>query len=137
MLPNFNLACLPVTTPAARVPLVRGSTERRCKGETFSKVIAGCPGTNRYATADARKLYRRTRAAGWRDLGEEASVTWNEATTTPYPAQLGDVRATAAAFVSLARCRRAIVAPVMSHFSDTAALAANVPLVGCCSAVEG
>ena len=108
---------------------------RRCKGEAFSQVIAGCPGTHRFATSDAPRLYKRTRARGWVDLRETASVTWNEGRTTPYPAPLGDVRRTAAAFIALTRCRTAIVAPIMSQFSETAAFAAGVPLVGCCSAV--
>ena len=109
---------------------------RRCPTQTLAQVVAGCPGTQRFATADAPRLYAQlTRPRGWRDLDEAASVSWNERATTPYPAQLGDVGATAAAFVSLARCTRAIVAPVASHFSGTAALAAGVPLVGCCSEV--
>ena len=42
---------------------------------------------------------------------------------------------TALAWLSLARCTIAIVAPVQSAFSDLAAQAAGVPLVGCCSAL--
>jgi hypothetical protein len=108
--------------------------KRKCAGETFENVIAGCPGgEKRFVTADLPELYARTRSTGWADMGEVATVTWNERATTPYPSQLGDVRATAAAFVALARCRRAIVAPVPSQFSITAALAAGVPLFGCCT----
>ena len=106
--------------------------QRRCPSQPLSKAIA-CSGGERFATADSPSLYAATRAAGWRDFGETASVTWNERAITPYPVQLGDVAATAAAFVTLARCRQAIVAPVISHFSETAALAAGVPLFGCCS----
>lgn len=108
---------------------------RRCPSETLDRVIDGCPReARRFATADAPYLYAGyTRPRGWRDIGEHASVTWNERAITPYPVQLGDVRATAAAFVALARCTRAIIAPVASHFSETASLAAGVPLYGCCS----
>ena len=41
--------------------------------------------------------------------------------------------ATVTAWLTLARCKRAIVAPVVSRFSDSAAQTAGVPLVGCCS----
>lgn len=106
---------------------------RRCPAESLLQV-ASCPTTlRRFATADSPHLYSTTREIGWHDLGETASVTWNERALTPYPVQLADVRATAAAFVALARCRRAIVAPVVSHFSETAALAAGVPIFGCCT----
>ena len=107
---------------------------RRCQNESLSQVVAGCQG-QRFATADSPHLYPFTRYVGWQDLDETASVTWNERAITPYPVQLGDVAATAAAFVALTKCRRAIVAPVVSHFSETAALAAGVPLFGCCSQV--
>ena len=40
---------------------------------------------------------------------------------------------TIAAWLSLARCRRAIVAPIPSTFSNSAARAAGVPVVGCCT----
>ena len=60
--------------------------------------------------------------------------------TIPYPpGRLGDAQSvarTVVAFLSLARCTRAIVAPVDSQFSATAALAARVPLAGCCTEVE-
>ena len=110
---------------------------RRCASETLAQVISCSGGGRRFATADSPHLYASTRAAGWADLDETASVTWNERAITPYPVQLGNVAETAAAFVTLARCTRAIVAPVASHFSDTAALAARVPVYGCCSKLEG
>ena len=51
--------------------------QRRCKDTAFPQVIAGCPGRSRYATADVPALYPRTRAVGWADLNEEASITWS------------------------------------------------------------
>jgi len=106
----------------------------RCKEQSLEAIATGCPGEHRFATSDNPAVYRSyTRGLQWSDLDETASVTWNEGRHVPYPAKLGDVRATAAAFVTLARCQRAIVAPIISHFSETAAIAAGVPLVGCCS----
>jgi hypothetical protein len=107
---------------------------RRCKGESLHSIASDCPGEARFATSDHPPFYRsHTRRLGWSDLDEVASVTWNEGATIPYPAKLADVRATALAFVTLSRCRQAIVAPIVSHFSETAAIAAGVPVVGCCS----
>lgn len=116
---------------------------RRCPTRSLGQLAAcaprrshpAAPTTRLFATADAPHLYATTRPLGWADLGEEASVTWNERRNIAYPAQLGDVARTAAAFVALARCRKAIVAPVVSHFSETASYAAGVPLVGCCEEV--
>jgi hypothetical protein len=107
---------------------------RRCSNERgVSAIATGCPGRHRFATSDTPSLYGFTRPLEWSDLNESATITWNEAVDADFPAPLGDVRSTMLAFVTLSRCRTAIIAPVSSHFSDTAALAAGVPLVGCCS----
>lgn len=68
--------------------------QRRCKGESFPQVIGGCPGRFRYATADTPSLYSRTRASGWTDLNEEASITWSAtcAARDP-PSQVSSVQA--------------------------------------------
>lgn len=123
--------------PLARLVACRASPSAAASAAGTAAAARGLPPGSLpphalFATADAPHLYRATRPHGWSDLDEEASVTWNERRTTPYPAQLADVPRTAAAFVALARCTHAIVAPVVSHFSETAAMAAGVPLVGCC-----
>ena len=121
--------------------------QRRCPSRSLAQVAAcqqpatvpaAAPAVSAprlFATADSPHLYATTRRLGWADLDEQASVTWNERRTIDYPAQLGDLARTAAAFVALARCTRAVIAPVVSHFSETASLAAGVPLVGCCEEV--
>jgi hypothetical protein len=108
-----------------------GHRTRRCPHETFPAMLRGCPGTLRFATADAPELYPHTRALGWSDLNETAIMSWSggardrqavaeraATTATGSSAVLAGWAATAAAFVALSRCTRAIVAPVESQFSE-------------------
>ena len=103
---------------------------RACGARGFPRTVDGCQSPRAkalFATADTPNLYAHTRRRGWADLNETATQTWAVKGKAP-----GDVEQTVLAWATLARCRRAIVAPVPSAFSDTAALAAGVPLVGCC-----
>ena len=109
-----------------------------------------------FATADVPGMYAHTRPRGWTDLNEEASMTNGTSerrmrserhvrgtkaeadrvvVATDEERELSDDPhvATIAACLGLASCRRAIVAPVPSAFSDSAALAAGVLIVGCCA----
>lgn len=143
---GLHLRSLALDNPACNLIDAAGGCEfgwrgRRCASQSLEQIARGCGGGGaRFATADEPRLYARTRPIGWADLGEVASVTWNEGATIPYPpGRLGDAQSvarTVVAFLSLARCTRAIVAPVDSQFSATAALAARVPLAGCCTEVE-
>jgi hypothetical protein len=82
-----------------------------------------------FATADDPALYaKHTRPLGWRDLGERAVRTW----LLHNASERASAASTIAAWVGLTRCTRAIVAPVPSKFSDSAALVAGVPLLRCC-----
>ena len=86
-------------------------------------------GDSLFATADNVALYsRHTRTLGWKDLGEAAVRTWLLNSST----ERATTMATIGAWVALSRCTRAIVAPVPSKFSDSAALAAGVPVLRCC-----
>jgi hypothetical protein len=83
----------------------------------------------RFATSDDPSLYEKyTREAGWHDLGEQAIRTWLVNSTNQTP----QIVSTIAAWFALSRCTTAIVAPVRSKFSDSAALVAGVPVVRCC-----
>lgn len=129
---------------------------RRPCAEQFPQSVMGCPGEARFVTSDKPALYATTRALGWRDLNETARVTWNEpptaraastsvpeASSPPATAALAaasayDVGATVLAWFALSRCKRGVVAPVDSSFSN---LAADVAMRGrrgphsCCSAL--
>jgi len=98
--------------------------------------IGACPGDHRFATSDDPSVYRRfTRSLGWSDLDETAVRTVTDladgATTNSTTAWA----ATVMAWMALRSCTRAIVAPVPSQFSHTAALAAGIPVAKCCSQV--
>tara|TARA_B110001452_G_scaffold59697_1_gene46493 strand:+ start:2504 stop:3670 length:1167 start_codon:yes stop_codon:yes gene_type:complete len=129
---------------------------RRPCAERFPESVTGCPGELRFVTSDKPALYATTRALGWRDLNETARVTWNEppraSTSVPEAsspaaaaalagdaaASAYDVGATVLAWFALSRCKRGVVAPVDSSFSN---LAADIAMRGrrgphsCCSAL--
>ncbi len=111
---------------------------------TAASLVTGCPG-DKFATADAPVAYALTRQHGWSDLNESATKTWLTISEQPRygldpaaaaPAQQAQ-ESTVAAWWALANCRRAIVAPIRSAFSDAAAIAAGVPVKRCCKAVMG
>ena len=115
----------------------------RC-GEAFPALAEGCDSRARFATADIADAYVQTRAIGWADLNESAQRTWfgvAPADGKPLGSsyQLRDSvdttswASTVMAWLTLATCKKAIVAPVESRFSTAAAMSAGVPLVGCCS----
>ena len=113
----------------------RSRRRRRCARVAFPASIQGCHAGDAvqhealFASADTAVMYGAfSRPAGWTDLNETASISWTA------PQLSGDVGRTVAAWLALARCTRAIVAPIPSAFSDSAAMAAGVPLVGCCQA---
>ena len=86
----------------------------------------------RFATSDSPSIYALTRQHGWRDYGEHAIRTWEG----PWLSAAGSrhlLTLTLRSWFALARCAYAIVAPVASSFSLSAAYAANVPVAGCCS----
>jgi hypothetical protein len=84
------------------------------------------------------------RALGWRDLNESATATWTEVDEAEKQRAAAEGRYASPALVStliawwtLSRCTVAIVAPVKSTFSATAAVVARVPKVPCCSHLDG
>jgi hypothetical protein len=111
---------------------------QQCSQEPFPLSIEGCPTQGaRFSTSDSPLLYaEHTRPRGWFDLGEEAThsgyVGHSASQNNSYHRQA----LTVAAWFTLARCKRAIVAPVFSKFSDSAADAAGVPVFGCCSILK-
>lgn len=122
-----------------------------CTGEDGVDAITGCPGETRYATSDDPAVYaRHTRVLRWRDLGETAVHTaWGSTCRgcrrPGVPDRTNDTLAvdfeeeasrTVGAWLSLARCTRAIVSPIVSAFSDLAARVAGIPIVRCCSRVH-
>jgi hypothetical protein len=116
----------------------RRARHPRCVAVQFPKSIVTAPASvggmcaidsGLFATADDAALYsRHTRALGWRDLGETAVRTWVLTNTSARDSTLSTI----AAWVGLTRCTRAIVAPVPSKFSDSAALVAGIPVLRCC-----
>ena len=116
---------------------------------SFPRSVEGCLAADPFATADQPAAYAKTRPRGWRDLNETAmhtvrrlgGMTQQQQQQQPaggYGAGSGAVAdarwaQTVTAWVALSRCTRAIVAPIPSAFSDSAAAAAGVPVVGCCS----
>lgn len=119
-------SCTTTSTSGVRQAMVFPRWHGRIEGCAHGNGTAAL-----FATSDARNIYERTRALGWSDLNESAAQTWAMDGETPLL-----VEPTLLAWASLARCRKAIIAPVPSAFSDTAALAANVPLLGCCTALR-
>ena len=118
--------------------------KNRMCGETFPALAEGCDGGARFATADTPDAYEQTRAIGWADLNESAQRTWfgvapNDGKPLGTSYQLRDSvdttswASTVMAWLTLASCKKAIVAPIRSEFSLAAARTAGVPLVGCCS----
>lgn len=89
-------------------------------------------------------MYVTTRTLGWHDLNETSTRTWTWArddephVRAPASVDLAGNHhiSTVAAWFALARCTRAIVAPLASRFSMSAARAAGVPLHGCCADVH-
>ena len=86
-------------------------------------------------TSDDPNMYHVTRPRGWTDLNETALVTWNEEAQGSTSAKV-ELGRTVLAWFSLARCSKAIIAPVDSSFSNLAAQSANVGFYGCCSAMR-
>jgi hypothetical protein len=94
--------------------------------QRFPHGLTGCPGTAHFATSDMPKLYNQTRLRGWHDLGERPVNPWIRATGSV------GADATVAAWATLASCTHGIISPLPSAFATSAAMAAGVPLVGCC-----
>lgn len=130
-----------LTPEAADCPLhgTRKQLERgSCAGAEQRRwpdgLLGGCPGTSRFATSDDAGMFAATRRFAWADLNETPALTW-----TPRDRREREVQPptspalTVAAWAALARCSGSIVAPIRSRFSVTAALAAGVPLMGCCA----
>lgn len=109
-------------------------------GEPWPQNIDGCPGGRRFVTSDAPSIYATTRQLGWRDLKDAAETTWTEHTqaTGREVARRcpGRFDQTIAAWWALAQCTRAIIAPIKSTFSETAATAAGVPYVPTCRSLN-
>ena len=89
------------------------------------------PGRHRralFATSDSPAIYASlTRPRGWTDLNESALHP------SSYGAWPDAMRLNLIAWRALAGCTRAIVAPIASAFSKSAAQKAGVPLVQCCA----
>lgn len=129
---------------ATRRAQTRRSRSRHCAPFGFPQSITPAPrhdtravcrqGERLFATADDPALYtRHTRQLGWRDLGEEATRTWvQRAKRNASTHEQAATVATVAAWLALTRCKHAIVAPVPSKFSDSAALVGGVPVLRCC-----
>ena len=107
---------------------------------TAASLVTGCPG-DKFATADAPVAYALTRStvvgpqrAPRKRLTKSSSLGMG---STRQPPRRRAARSTVAAWWALANCRRAIVAPIRSAFSDAAAIAAGVPVKRCCKAVMG
>mmetsp|Transcript_53319 Transcript_53319/g.88552 ORF Transcript_53319/g.88552 Transcript_53319/m.88552 type:complete len:216 (+) Transcript_53319:51-698(+) len=76
------------------------------------------------------------RRLGWVDFNETAQTTWTD--ETRYASlQKRRFDETLLAWWALSRCTRAVVAPIDSSFSYTAAIVGGVPLVRCCSSLAG
>lgn len=126
----------------------RAARKRRCRTVGFPALIRGCsrhvgdavlPPAERpmdsmlFASSDSVLMYTSTRQAGWHDLNEtavHASFGWTRD-------RLFDLQRSIAAWLVLATCTRAIIAPIPSAYSDSAALAAGVPIIGCCQELRG
>jgi len=67
-----------------------------------------------------------------------ATISWTPRARSEVATVLagGPVLDTILAWASLARCTKAILSPVPSAFSQSASLAAGVPLVGCCAGLD-
>ena len=139
--PNCNL--LSEKDDASGCRFQHRGKDLRC-GEAFPALAEGCGSGARFATADTASVYVQTRAIGWADLNESAQRTWfGVAPADGMPLgrsyQLHDSvdttswASTVMAWLTLANCKKAIVAPIVSRFSDAAARSAGVPMVGCCS----
>jgi len=97
--------------------------------------ISRCSSGRRFATSDSPALYTQlTRPRGFVDLNETAAAS-------KYGSQdytdSGLMEKTVLAWLTLTRCRRAIVSPVPSAFSRSAAIVAQVPLLFCCGEPGG
>lgn len=139
---------------AARCSLRHGNRrpERTCQTAArdrreFPLSVAGCPGgARRVAVTDHHPLYASTRPLGWTDAGTHAVQTWSNladrARSRASSQRTGDSNrslglvATINAWFTIARCKHAVVAPVRSAFSATAADAAGVPIFACCADVK-
>lgn len=113
------------------------------RSETVAQNRRGCPplarrfaslegcGRHRralFATSDSPAIYASlTRPLGWTDLNESALHP------SSYGAWPDAMRLNLIAWRALAGCTRAIVAPIASAFSKSAAQKAGVPLVQCCA----
>jgi len=111
-----------------------------CEGrEAFPAQLRGCPtGLRLYATSDDPAMYSFSRPLGWRDANETATISWTPRARSEVATVLasGPVLDTILAWATLARCTKAILSPVPSAFSQSASLAAGVPLVGCCAGLD-
>ncbi len=131
--------------PLAEADRARDRVHSRARvcDESPIDAISGCPVGARFATSDSPSIYGTTRRLGWSDLNESALKTWegpwlHPASRAGAEASRGGtvhekMKLTVAAWFTLSRCTRAVIAPVRSAFSESAALTANVPYLGCCS----
>lgn len=107
-------------------------SHKPCALDRLKAAKGVCANGPRYVTSDNPAMY--TMLPEWSNAGDRAVATWH--TDNPAASFAADAKDTVAAWLTLASCTEAIIAPVASSFSSLAQLRAGtrVRYTHCCGA---